>query len=42
LKVIWRPGGVAGLSGEVKGGVVYVYEAEEGKAVETLKHELID
>lgn len=30
------------FSGEVKDGVVYVYDREPEKAVETLKHEVID
>jgi hypothetical protein len=42
LRVRWIPDGESKLSGEVKGTVIYVYEKDEGKAVETLKHEFID
>jgi hypothetical protein len=30
------------VAGEVRNGVVYVYEEDEVKAMETLKHELVD
>ncbi len=30
------------LSGEIVNGSIYIYEAEEEKAIQTLKHELID
>ena len=42
LKVRWIPNGESKLAGEVRGSVIYVYEKDEGKAVETLKHEFID
>ena len=42
LKLVWTPDSDKSVSGEVRNGVVYVYEEEEGKALETLKHELID
>ena len=42
LRVRWIPDEESKLSGEVKGTVIYVYEKDEGKAVETLKHEFID
>ena len=42
LKVRWIPNGESKLSGEVKGSVIYLYEEDEGKAGETLKHEFID
>jgi hypothetical protein len=42
LNVIWRPLAGGTLSGEVKDNKVYVYEAEEKKAVETLYHEFLD
>ncbi|MEM3880992.1 MAG: hypothetical protein QXD19_04520 [Candidatus Bathyarchaeia archaeon] len=42
LKVVWKPDKTASLSGEVKDGSIYIYEAEEEKAIQTLKHELID
>ena len=28
--------------GEIKNGSIYIYEAEEEKAVQTLKHEVVD
>ncbi|MEM2537502.1 MAG: hypothetical protein QXK29_05110 [Candidatus Bathyarchaeia archaeon] len=42
LKVVWVPNKTACLSGEVKDGSIYIYEADGEKAVQTLKHELID
>ncbi len=42
LKVVWKPDSNRGFSGEVKGDTIYIYEAEEEKAIQTLKHELID
>jgi hypothetical protein len=36
------PDETASLSGEVKNGSIYIYEAEEEKAVQTLKHEVVD
>ena len=42
LKIVWIPDKKASLSGEVKDGSIYIYEADEEKAVQTLKHELID
>ena len=42
LRVRWIPDGESKLAGEVRGSVIYVYEKDEGKAVETLKHEFID
>jgi len=42
LKVVWAPDPSNHLSGEVKNGVVYVYEEDLEEAVRTLKHELID
>lgn len=41
LKVVWLPNNLK-LSGEVKGGTIYVYDEEERLALETLKHEFID
>jgi hypothetical protein len=32
----------AGNNGQARNGVLYIYEEDEGKALETLKHELID
>lgn len=42
LRVVWMPNAVDGLSGEVKGNTIYVYEAEVDKAFQALRHELID
>jgi hypothetical protein len=42
LKVVWAPDPSNHLSGEVKNGVVYVYEEGLEEAVRTLKHELLD
>ncbi|MEM2518251.1 MAG: hypothetical protein QXO49_04795 [Candidatus Bathyarchaeia archaeon] len=42
LKVVWNPDKTASLSGEVKEGSIYIYEADEEKAIQTLKHELVD
>jgi hypothetical protein len=42
LRVVWMPDKTASLSGEVKNGSIYIYEAEEEKAIQTLKHEVID
>ncbi|MFH0748932.1 MAG: hypothetical protein V1915_03310 [Candidatus Bathyarchaeota archaeon] len=42
LKVRYIPNGESKLSGEVRGTVIYVYEEDEGEAIETLKHEFID
>jgi len=42
LKVVWTPDKTASLSGEVKDGSIYIYEADEEKAIQTLKHELVD
>lgn len=42
LRVRWIPDDGSKLSGEVKSGVIYIYEKYEGKALEVLKHEFID
>jgi len=42
LRVVWAPTPNSKLSGEVKNATIYVYEQEENKAVEVLKHEFID
>lgn len=41
LKLEWIPNNGT-KSGEVIGGTVYVYERDETKALETLRHEFID
>lgn len=42
FRVVWVPNVDMGFSGEVRGGIIYVYEAEEDKALQALRHELID
>ena len=42
LKVVWKPSPDVALSGEVKNSLVYVYEVDEEKAVDTLRHEFLD
>jgi len=42
LKVVWMPVSGSGLSGEVKGNIIYVYECERDRALQTLRHELVD
>jgi len=42
LKVVWKPLAEGTLSGEVKNNTVYVYDAQEEKAIETLQHEFLD
>lgn len=42
LIVRWIPSDDSKLAGEVRGGVIYVYERDEERAVGTLRHEFID
>jgi len=49
LIVIWEPsktrcnaGDTPQLSGQVLGDTIYIYELDEEKAVETLRHEFLD
>jgi len=42
LSVAWLPGQNPKLSGEVENNTIYVYECDEEKALETLRHEFID
>jgi len=42
LRVVWLPTPSSKLSGEVKDHVIYIYEPDENKAIETLRHEYID
>ena len=42
LELVWIPDSGKGLCGEVRNGVLYVYEEDEGRALEALKHELVD
>ena len=42
LAVVWSPSSDSKLSGEVKDGVIHIYELEGNRAVEALRHEFID
>jgi len=42
LQVRWVPNGDGKLSGEVKDDCIYIYEENEDKALETLRHEFLD
>ena len=42
LRLVWQPDMEGPLSGEVKGKTVYIYEPDEEKALEILKHEFVD
>lgn len=42
LTVKWLPGKKLEICGEVKGDCIFVYEEEEQKALETVKHEFLD
>jgi hypothetical protein len=42
LTLKWLPGEKDGICGEVKGNVILIYEENEEKALETLKHEFLD
>ena len=42
LRVVWMPDDDSGLSGEIKGKDILIYEREEDKALETLRHEIVD
>jgi hypothetical protein len=39
---VWIPDSHSKLSGEVKGNHIYIYEEDEEKAINTLKHEFLD
>ena len=39
---MWRPNGSETLSGAVEGDIIYIYEEDEAKALNTLKHEVLD
>ena len=41
-RVVWMPDKTASLSGEVRGNTIYIYEVEEEKAIQALKHEVVD
>jgi len=40
--VVWKPNQLGTISGEVKNGVVYIYEYGEDTALQTLRHEIVD
>jgi len=42
LQVLWSPDESSKLSGEVKGQVIYIYEPGLEKAIEVLRHEVLD
>jgi len=42
LKVRWVPNSHEDVDGEVKEGVVYIYERNEKRAISVLRHELVD
>jgi len=42
LAVVWRPNANEGLSGEVKGNKIFIYEPSENEALNALRHELVD
>jgi hypothetical protein len=42
LSLVWSPNPGKTLSGEVKGSIIYVYETDMGKALDTLRHEFFD
>ena len=41
FELVWVPT-EGPLSGEIKGQKIYIYESEEAKALETIKHEIFD
>jgi len=42
LRVVWTPDPHNSLSGEVRGNTIYIYEVEEEKAIQALRHEVLD
>lgn len=42
LKVVWMPNADSDLAGEVKGNDILIYEENEGKALDILRHEILD
>jgi len=42
LRLVWLPDSRSRLSGEVKGNQICIYEEDEEKAIDTLKHEFLD
>jgi hypothetical protein len=42
LRVVWTPDPPNSLSGEVRDNTIYIYEVEEEKAIQALRHEVVD
>lgn len=42
LQVIWIPEGDPELSGKVEGNTIFIYEVDEERAIDALRHEVID
>lgn len=42
LSVVWSPTSAFNLSGEVKDGVIHIYEEDSAKALDILRHEFVD
>ena len=42
LQVMWIPEGDLKLSGKVEGNTTFIYEVDEEKAIDALRHEVID
>jgi len=42
LRIAWVPSPEKALSGEVKGDIIYIYEEDGQKAIEVLRHEVLD
>lgn len=42
LKVVWDPNSNGGLSGEVKGETILIYDEDAREALKTLRHEFLD
>ena len=42
LRLVWQPSKGGPLSGEVKGKTVYIYEPDEEKALDLVRHEFVD
>lgn len=42
FQVFWQPDPYKDVAGEFKDGIIYIYEADEDRAVEVLRHELVD
>jgi len=42
LQVIWIPDGDPKLSGKVEGNTIFIYEIDEERAIDALRHEVMD